>query len=232
MTCADSGGEREGSNVPQIEFKCIQCRQSFFVPSEAIPSTGGRGRCTGCGTALVIFPDGTIRPAESLPPQQPSNPQPAPPPAPAASAPPPDDPIWEIKSAVPEVSFSPLPHTLADIREKILEGQLHEGDFARIIGADWQPVRAYPAIMKLFAERVMSDREAHGDIDHCVHHPEEIPAWHCPKCGDFLCKQCVANRPLIAGGAANYLCLICEVAVEPVKRGPSKSLVPGLFKKS
>jgi predicted Zn finger-like uncharacterized protein len=218
--------------LPQLEFRCIKCRQPFFVPSEAIPAAGGRGRCTGCGTALIIFPNGIIRPGDRDQPSQPARPDPPPaPPAPAASTPPPDNPIWEIKSAEPEVSFSPLPHTLADIREKIIERQLHEGDFARIVGADWQPIRAYPALMKLFAERAASDREVHGDIDHCVHHPEELPAWHCPKCGDFFCKQCVANRPLIAGGAPNYLCLVCEVEVEPVKRGPNKGLVPGLFKK-
>lgn len=222
-------------------FRCVSCGTPFYVPSEKIPASGGRGRCTSCGAGLIIFPNGqtTSAAAAVVPPspaaQAPAPPQAGPiePPSPvAAQAPPPvDEPIWEIRLSSPNPDMPFGPHRLSDLRHYILEGKLTELDFARPMGMDWLPVMSYPAIHKLFVEKIQIDREVHGDEDHCANHRDETPGWRCFKCGNYLCKQCVVNRPVIAGGSANYLCMDCETQVETLKGKSALKSLGGLFKK-
>ena len=199
--------------MPSLMFRCMSCGTAFYVPSERIPATGGKGKCTSCGTGLVIFPDGSVSPAG------------------AAVAPPPDEAIWEIRLATPNPDFRPGPHKLKDLRQMVMEGLVNEMDFARALDGDWQPVTSYPAVQKIFVEKAQILREVHGDEDHCANHRDQSAGWRCVKCDNYLCKQCVVNRPVIAGGAANYLCAACDVQVETLKgKGALKGL-GSLFKK-
>ena len=193
----------------------------FVVPAERIPPAGGRGKCTSCGAPLVIFSDGRIilAPAAGMPAVAP------PPPAPV------DDPIWEIRLTNPNPDFRPGPYRLQDLRQMVLSGGLFENDLARVMDDDWQPVRSFPALYKIFAEKVQIEKEVHGDEDHCANHRDQAAGWRCTKCHNYLCKACVVNRPVLAGGSANYLCAACEAATEPLKgKGALKSL-GGLFRK-
>ncbi len=206
----------------------MKCSKPFTVPSEVIPEGGGRGRCTACGAPLVIFPDGRIQPAQGTAPSR----------APNAGGrsmtdAPIEEALWEIQSLSPSGGISsPGPFTLADLKEKVDSDLLFEGDLARVRGGEWQPVRSYPALMQFFLERTQKDREDHGDEEHCVIHEEFPSRWWCPRCKDYLCERCVVTRPLVAGGADHYLCLNCETEVEPLRRKPALSLVPGFLKRS
>lgn len=209
--------------MPQMEFRCVACHGVFTVPSELIPKTGGRGKCTGCGAALVIYPDGRV-----------TRPSATPSPVPQERGKLPeigDEPRWEVRPAVPESPLLPGSYPLPEIRRLIKEGLLFEGDLARIPGTDWQPARAYPALMQIFLEVLQEEKERHGDEDHCHLHRDTAPGWRCPRCKDYLCRECVVNRPLLAGGADHFVCLACESELEPVKRKVLKGIVPGIFKK-
>ena len=206
-----------------LEFRCIACGTPFQVPSERIPVAGGRGKCMSCGTALVIFPDGRITGA-----QMPGMPMTAVAPAPP---PPVDEPIWEIRLASVNPDFSPGPYRLSDIRRMVIEGRLQDNDLARVMEGDWEPIRSYPAVNGFFSEKVQIEREVHGDEDHCAVHRDQSAGWQCPKCHNYLCRDCVVNRPVIAGGAANYVCAECEaVAIVLKGKSPFKNL-GNMFKK-
>lgn len=210
--------------MPVIHFLCPSCHAMFSVPSEKIPPNGGSGRCQGCGVRLVIFPNGKVSLVEA----QPASAAAAPPPPPS---PPPqvdltDLPIWEIQFTKAEPSLGKGPFTLDEVREMILEEKISDGDAARVMTGDWAPARSYPALSAFFAEHLQRIRDTHGDEEHCAAHKDRIPSWQCGKCGDYLCMDCVINRPLIPGGADYFLCAECEAEVRPVKR---KSALKGLF---
>jgi predicted Zn finger-like uncharacterized protein len=208
----------EGGALANLEFRCLSCSTAFVVPADRIPPSGGKGKCTACGAGLVIFPDGRITPPLGAG-------------IAAAQAPLPDDPIWEVRLANPNPDFSPGPHRLKDLRQMILDGHVRDCDLARALGGDWQPVLSYPALNNFFKEKAQMEREVHGDEDHCANHRDQTPGWRCNKCQNYLCKQCVVNRPVIAGGAANYLCAACEADTIALKgKGALKSL-GGFFKK-
>ena len=212
----------EGGALANLEFRCLSCGNAFVVPAERIPPAGGKGKCSSCGIPLIIYSDGRIAltSAPGMPMATPAQP---------ASL---DEPIWEIHLTAPNPDFGPGPHRLQEVRRMVIEGRLFENDAARVLDGDWLPIRSYPAINNFFAEKVQIDREVHGDEDHCANHRDQTPGWRCTKCQNFLCKQCVVNRPVIAGGSANYLCAACESYTETLKgKGALKGL-GGLFKKS
>lgn len=213
--------------MPQLEFRCVSCRQSFFVPSEVIPAEGGKGRCTACRTPLIIFPDGRIlaAPGPAAHPARPSQ-------GPHESSGPGYGALWEVRSQSPSGGISsPGPFSLADLKEKVDSNLLFEGDLARVSGGEFQPVRCYPALMQFFQERARRERADHGDEEHCVVHEGDPSRWWCPRCKDFLCERCVVNRPVIAGGAAHYICMNCEMEVDPLRKASTRSLLPGFLKR-
>jgi predicted Zn finger-like uncharacterized protein len=221
-----------------IHFLCPSCHAMFSVPSEKIPAEGGAGRCQGCGVRVVIFPTGKVllfnEQANAAPPSAPRAsrpPSPAPAYAPPPPAPPPqqdlaDLPVWEVQYTTPDPEAKRGPFTLAELREMILESKVVETDHARVMGGDWAPARSYPALNDFFSQHLQMHKDAHGDEEHCAVHKERPPSWRCGKCGDYLCTDCVVNRPVIAGGADYFLCAQCEVEVRPVKR---KGALKGLF---
>lgn len=205
--------------LANLEFRCLSCGNAFVVPAERIPPGGGRGKCSSCGTPLVIYADGRIASAPGVPFVTP------------AQAAPLDEPIWEIHLATPNPDFRPGPYRLKEVRQMVIEGHLYENDAARVMGGDWLPIRSYPAINNFFAEKVQIEREVHGDDEHCANHRDQTPGWRCTKCQNYLCKQCVVNRPVMAGGSANYLCAACEAATETLKGKSALKSFGGLFKK-
>lgn len=205
-----------------ITFQCPACGNSFQAPSERIPLDGARGKCKQCGAAVMIYPDGHTQQAEE--------------PGAAPQAPPPqttpDDPIWEIRPQNPNSSVVRGPHRISDLGKMIVEGQIFEDDQARVYQGAWMPLTAYPVLSPFWNERTERHREIYGDEDHCALHRERKPGWRCPKCHNYLCSECVINRPIIEGGAALYICLSCEIEATPVKRESGfKRLIPGAFKK-
>ncbi|MGC8724647.1 MAG: zinc-ribbon domain-containing protein [Acidobacteriota bacterium] len=209
--------------MADVTFRCPSCGKSFTLPEGALPAQGARGRCTSCGAQLVVHPDGRAQ-LLGLPP-------------PPKAAPgveltgPAADFRWEVRSQRADGAATAGPHTLAELREMILTETLFEGDYARVEGGDWQPVRAYPALMGFFAELVELHRQRHGDEEHCAEHRDREPDWRCPRCKNYLCRDCVKNQPLIEGGSPRYLCAACGIEAEPLKRGSLRKMVPGLFKK-
>jgi predicted Zn finger-like uncharacterized protein len=205
-----------------LTFRCPACGNAFQAPSERIPPAGARGKCKQCGAAVVIYPDG-----RTLRAQEPGAEPQAPPPQKV-----PDDPVWEVRPQNPNAPVARGPHTILDIRRMIVEGQIFEDDQARVYQGPWMPLTAYPVLNSFWAERAERQRELYGDEDHCALHRERKPGWRCPKCHNYLCSECVINRPIIEGGAARYLCLSCEIEATPVKRESGlKKLIPGAFKK-
>ncbi len=208
----------------QVEFRCLGCGTPFSVPYDAIPKTGGRGRCAKCGKSLSIFPDGRIFDGDKVVP--PPRRQPAPRPSAddafdhAAGPRSGDDPkVWEVRPITPSESVGVGPYRLAEIEDLVSAGRLFEGDLVRPGQGEWQPIRSFPALMALFAKADAQLRERHGDPDHCAIHRDVVPAFFCNRCKDFLCRSCVLERPLIAGGPPHAFCLACEAPVDPVDRG-------------
>jgi hypothetical protein len=109
------------------------------------------------------------------------------------------------------------PLTLADIRELILDDHLVETDLVQAMEGDWNPARGFLALGKFFTERLEQLRAIHGDEEHCSHHKDVQPGWQCLKCNDYLCEQCVANRPLLEGGESRFLCLACDFETRTLK---------------
>lgn len=223
--------------MPQLEFRCVNCGNPFSVPSSAIPAAGGRGRCTACGKALAIFPDGRILDG-GLSEQRPAQPQ-APPAAPPQKPPIApengavlDQPVWRFR---PPAGLSQTaefrPYRLSELEKLVLEAQISEDTMASVMEGDWQPASSFPALMALFSRRAAQDRELHGDAEHCAHHKDRVPGWRCVKCKNYLCAQCVVNRPVMAGGSPNYLCAGCEVDVEALKGKGALRTLGNLFKK-
>ncbi len=206
-----------------VTFTCPSCGNAFQAPAERVPAQGARGRCKRCGSALSIFQDGRTEiagPSATAPPQE--NPKPEPE----------DKPVWEIRPQSPNSMVPRGPHRLAEVGRLIVEGQLFEDDQARVYQGAWMPLTAYPALNSYWAQRAEHQRELYGDEDHCALHRERKPGWRCPKCHNYLCAECVVNRPIIEGGAARYLCLSCEMEAQPVRRDKGlKKLIPGVFKK-
>ena len=200
-------------------FTCSSCRATFQVPAERIPATGARGRCKGCGVSLTIYPDGRAILLASAGP------------APAASSAANsllDEPIWKVKLQDAQGNWETRgPLKLADLRDLILEDKLVEADLVQVLEGDWTPSRGFPALGKFFAERLEQLRALHGDEGHCAHHQDVPPGWQCLKCTDYLCEQCVANRPLLEGGESRFLCLNCDFETRTLK---GKSGISGVFK--
>ncbi len=176
------------------DFVCPACQSAFQVPSAKIPPAGARGRCKACGAALTSFPDGRVASGDT------------PPPAP----PPPDEPIWSLRLQNPNALIGSGPFRLAELREMILRDEVTEDDQVRIPGGTWLPLRAYPAMNPIWAERVQLMKELHGDEDHCAKHRDRTAPWRCPKCKNYLCEECVVNKPYIEGGAPRWMCAACD----------------------
>jgi predicted Zn finger-like uncharacterized protein len=139
-------------------------------------------------------------------------PEPAPVPAapPQASPAQPDRILWELKSDNPKADFSGGPYDLDQVREFIVQELFFEWDMVRPAGGDWMPAKAYPRLAPYFAECIERLRQLHGDHKSCAVHREREPKWQCLTCQDYLCEECVVNRPLVVGGASNYFCIRCE----------------------
>ena len=210
--------------MADVTFRCPSCGKSFALPEGALSAQGARGRCTSCGAQLMVYPGGQIQLLEA--PARPAAAPSAELTGPAAQF------QWEVRSQKPESAITTATHTLAELREMILTETLFEGDYARVEGGDWLPVRAYPALMGFFAELVELHRQRHGDEEHCAEHRDREPGWRCPRCKNYLCRDCVKNQPLIEGGAPRHLCAVCGTEAQPLKKGPLRKMVPGLFKKS
>jgi predicted Zn finger-like uncharacterized protein len=204
-------------------FTCSSCKATFQVPAEKIPPTGARGRCKGCGMSLMIYPDGRAILVPTAPPPA------APPPAPPSAANPLlDEPIWKVKLQDAQGNWETRgPLRLADLRNLILEDKLVEADLVQVLDGDWTPSRGFPALGKFFTERLEQLRALHGDEAHCAHHQDVQPGWQCLKCGDYLCEECVANRPLLEGGESRFLCLNCDFETRTLK---GKGVISGVFK--
>lgn len=206
-----------------ISFHCPVCENGFSVPQERISPAGARGSCTSCHAALVIFPDGRIQVAPAAAPA-------APPPAPP---PPPDDPIWHVRTTDSRGgSETRGPLRIAEVRQLILDHQMMDTDRVRVLDGDWTPPRAFPALVGFFDEQLEAYRQLHGDEDHCVNHRGTPAERQCMRCEDYLCMECLANRPLLQGGEARYLCLKCDFETTPVRgRAGISGIVKGLLKR-
>ena len=200
-----------------VTFACPGCGNTFQAPAERIPAEGARGKCKQCGMALTIYQDGHAVVAEATAPQPQQ---------------PPDDPVWELRPQNPNSPVPRRPYAISDVGKMIVDGQLFEDDQARVHQGAWMFLTAYPALNSFWARRAEFHQEIYGDPGHCAIHPDRKPGWRCPKCHNFLCTECVINRPLIEGGAARYLCFGCEVEAQPVKRDAGlKKFIPGVLKK-
>jgi len=205
--------------MPEILFQCPSCSQSFRVPSEKIPAQGGKGKCRECQTPLVIYPDGRIITAEDIPAE--AAPAQAAEPPPAAASPPPaasEDPIWEVKPLSKDSEVAPGPYSISQLGGLICEGEVDDDDLVRVMGGDFQPLRSYVALQPYIRKRVEKERTEHGDPQHCVYHPNIAPEWQCLKCGNYLCENCVINRPIIEGGKPRYLCKDCEAETRTLSK--------------
>jgi hypothetical protein len=151
------------------------------------------------------------------------------PPPPAPESPLPET-TWELRSQNPESQILLRPYTLPEIRQLVLEDRLTEDDLARIQGGDWQPLRAYPALMAAFASKRELEKQRHGDEERCANHPQSAPRWKCPKCQDYLCRECVINRPLIEGGAPHYICKRCESSLTTLASARGLKKIAGFLK--
>ena len=228
----------------QVDFRCIGCGNAFSVPYDAIPKTGGRGRCAACGKSLAIFPDGRIFDGSLVVPPARRQPSFTPPPPPSSGTRPyselnlaspldaPDDPrVWELRPLSPKETFTPGPYRLADLEELLNAGNLFEGDLVRPGQGEWQPARSFPALIALFAKAEAQSRDRHGDADHCAVHKDSAAAYFCHRCKDFICRSCVLERPLIPGGPPHPFCLACEAPVDPVDHGGLGKRLKGFLKK-
>jgi len=220
-----------------LTFACPSCGRTFQVPESVISAEGARGRCKGCGAGLALHLDGTVQvlsptapsPAASAPPAQ----EPAPPPPPVPLGPDPkQERIWYLRLQNPSALLGPGPHSLEELGELILREEVVEEDHARVDMGTWLPLRAYPALEPYWTDRNMRHREKHGDEDHCAVHRDREPLYMCLKCKNFLCKDCVVNKPVIEGGAPRMLCDACEWETKPVpKKSGLKNMLPGFFGK-
>ncbi|MEJ2368354.1 MAG: hypothetical protein P8Z49_08400 [Acidobacteriota bacterium] len=224
-------------------YRCPGCGRTFSVPAERVPVGGARGRCVGCGCRLTIlnahpeildlaFADltqdrRTDTGRDGMTAEQVLHDEVPPPPAPESPLP---ETTWELRSQNPESQILLRPYTLPEIRQLVLEDRLTEDDLARIQGGDWQPLRAYPALMAAFASKRELEKQRHGDEERCANHPQSAPRWKCPKCQDYLCRECVINRPLIEGGAPHYICKRCESSLTTLASARGLKKIAGFLK--
>jgi len=217
-----------------LTFACPSCGRTFQVPESVIPPEGARGKCKGCGTALTLFVDGTaeITAGHQAPPPAAQAPAPPPPPPVSQGPDPKQESVWYLRLQDPKALLGSGPYTLEQLGEFILREEVVEEDHARVEMGTWLPLRAYPALEPYWTDRNMRHREKHGDEEHCAVHRERTPGWMCLKCKNYLCQDCVVNRPVIEGGAPHWICDACEfeTKVLPRKSG-MKNMLPGLFGK-
>jgi predicted Zn finger-like uncharacterized protein len=218
-----------------LTFSCPSCARTFQVPESVIPPEGARGRCKGCGTSLTVFQDGHSEPVGA--PTAAHDPSPASAPPVYAPAPAGPDPklarIWYLRLQDPKDLISPGPHCLEDLGQMISREEIVEEDQARLEGGAWMPMRAYPVFEAYWTERNLAHREKHGDEEHCAVHRDREPGWMCIKCKNFLCQDCVVNKPVIEGGAPRWVCDACDFDTKTLtKKSAFAKSIPGMFKKS
>ncbi len=213
--------------MPEIAFVCLKCQKPFRVPSENLPPEGAKGACSACGTRMLIYPDGRVKPVEDPPAAAP------PPPTPTPTTPSPlDNTPWEVMPLFPDSKLTPGVYPLHQLRELILSEKLFEDDKARVAGGDWAPARGYPALTPFFHELSRVQKWALGDEDHCANHRDIKPVCRCYGCRKYLCEDCVENKPTIQGGKTRLLCKECEFETSSVVyKKPISKLFKKLLKK-